>query len=749
MMPALAAPAARQGATGGPQRIRTALSLCAAIAVAQGILWLGRRSGTTPWWMTAIYPVFFFAAAARCFRTARQLNFHERRGWMYFTLGCLSFGAADLTWIIYQVYFDVYLPSPSLADLGYVAAPIFLILGIGYCRSQTRGTWLDRVQIGNLGIIASSILLSYTFLLQGFKQAQLPTLTAVFGVSYGILDLSLALFGFITVFSHLWGRQRLVMMLVLFALIANAAADLHYSYTLARGGYDPSHAVTVFYIAVAALFYWAASEREALGAGIDVIELTAEAEERAKQWETLFPSIAVAGVLVVAFIFREGLTSGMLPYFAAFSILFVISLTARNWWGHQMEVELRRKALSSTANLQAANDELQREMKTRVRVEEELRHSQKMDALGQLTGGVAHDFNNLLAVILGNLEIAEQSERIDSALREQLREAIEAADQGAALTQRLLTLSRKQLLRPQVIEVSALLQSMQNLLERSLGEQIRVDLSEVDSSLRCLADRAQLEGALLNLAINSRDAMPSGGTLSIRAYSVTLDGSCTTQHSDAQAEKYVAIAIRDTGIGIAPDIVDKVFEPFFTTKDVNEGTGLGLSMVYGFAEQSGGRVAIDSEVGGGTEVRIYLPISEVPPRKVECEEDVERYKGRGEVVLVVEDDVAVRTLVIRLVGGLGYTVIAAKNAEEALAALTSNERIDLLLSDVVLPGGTSGRDLAREVENRRPEARVLLMSGYAEKVLERGKPLEPDEQVLHKPFRKIELARRIRARLDA
>jgi signal transduction histidine kinase len=653
-----------------------------------------------------------------------------------------------LIWGIYDSFSHVYLPTPFLADVGYVAAPIFAMAGVWHLRVRAPTAWLDRVQIGNLGVILSSILLAYAFLFYGFMRAPVPTFTAAIGISYGVLDLSVALFGFVVVFSHLWSRKRLAVMLILFALLANGAGDVYYSYSLVDEGYDPTGPMNLVNLLVAAFFYWAAFERDALGAGAEVDRLAPEAEERAKQWETLLPSIAVAAVLAVAFVFREGLTAGMLPYVAVACFVFVISLAVRNWWGHQVEAELRLQALASQTDVERANRELREEMEARRRVEEELRQAHKMEALGHLTGGVAHDFNNLLAVILGNIEIAGQSDRLDTAVREHLREAIEAADRGAALTQRLLALSRRQALRAEPIEVGALLHGMRNLLERSLGERIRVDLGDDATPLHCVADRAQLEGTLLNLAVNARDAMPDGGTLSIRASRVAVDEACAASHPGAQPGEYVAISMRDTGTGIAADILDRVFEPFFTTKDVDEGTGLGLSMAYGFAKQSGGYLAIDSAVGEGTEVRIHLPLAEASLPALEGDTGAGDCRGRGESVLVVEDDAAVRRLVVALLDELGYRVRTAGDGEEALAALESAPSVDLLLSDVVLPGGLSGRELAREVAERQPPVKVLLMSGYAQTVLETEGPLGPGEVLLYKPFRKVELARGIRAVLD-
>jgi CheY-like chemotaxis protein len=294
-----------------------------------------------------------------------------------------------------------------------------------------------------------------------------------------------------------------------------------------------------------------------------------------------------------------------------------------------------------------------------------------------------------------------------------------------------------------------LLNGMRSLLERSLGETIRIEIGEGETSLYCLADRVQLEGVILNLAINARDAMADGGTLSIRASHITLDGKRAVEHAEAGAETHVVIAIRDTGVGIPAEILGKVFEPFFTTKDVGEGTGLGLSMAYGFAKQSGGHVEIDSTAGEGTEVRVHLPVAEAPSEALEIDGDTAGPRGRGESVLVVEDEAAVRKLVVAFLEELNYAVHTVEDGAEALIALESMPSVDLLLSDVVLPGKLSGREVAREVRRRRPQVRVLLMSGYAEKVLNKDGPLEPDEAFLPKPFRKVDLARKVRLVLDS
>jgi signal transduction histidine kinase len=733
----------------GRRRIGTVALIVLAIAAGEFLMWLGSDAESTPWWVSVVYPLFFLVASFRCFRAARRLKAAERKAWMYFGLGSLSFSCAELAWGTYNSLLGISLPSPSIADIGYFAAPTFFGIGVWHWRARTPTAWLSRVQLGNLGIIFSSVLLAYLFLFYGFMQAPVPTFTALIGLSYGVLDTSVAFFAVVVVYLHLWSRRRLATMLILFALIANAGSDVYYSYSLVNDGYDTSGPMNILYLLVASFVIWAAFEQDQLGDGSQYRELRPDVEDRAKQWETLLPASAVAAVLVVAFVFRAGMRAEMLPYIAAVSAVFVISLALRNWSGHRMETQLRMQAMASEENLQRTNRELRSAMQIRAQIEEELRQSQKMEALGHLTGGVAHDFNNLLAVILGNLELAERSEAATPALRELLGDAMDAASRGATLTQRLLALSRKQELQPESIDVFALLDDMRSLLERSLGEQIEVKLGEKHAELYCTADRSQLEGAILNLAINARDAMSSGGTLSIDAVRVPVDEIQAADYAELSADGYVAISIRDTGVGIPQAVLDRVFEPFFTTKDLGEGTGLGLSMVYGFAKQSGGHVEIDSADGSGTEVRLYLPSSDASPRKREGDEDTDPHRGCGESVLVLEDESALRRLIVTHLENLGYSVVPVANGREALSAIESMESIDLLLSDVMLPGGISGLEVAAEMKRRRPEAKILMMSGYAKEILTGENPLEPGDALLGKPFQLTELARKVRVLLDA
>ncbi len=378
-------------------------------------------------------------------------------------------------------------------------------------------------------------------------------------------------------------------------------------------------------------------------------------------------------------------------------------------------------------------------------VETQLRQAQKMEAVGRLTGGLAHDFNNLLAVIQGNAELlADRIGDVDHSAQTILR----AAERGAELTQRLLAFSRQQPLHPQAIDLSALIGDISDLLARTLGETVEITIGGSPNLWRALVDQSQMENALINLAINARDAMPGGGMLTIDCSNVRLDENYTAWDPGALPGDYVLLAVSDTGVGMSGEVQAQVFEPFFTTKDLGQGTGLGLSMVYGFAKQSGGHIAIVSEVGRGTTVKLYLPRSKsVAPAKL-TENSNELLRGRGEMVLVIEDDDGVRGLAVKMLENLGYRASAVADAAEGLHALAKKERVDLVLSDVVLPGGMNGPDFAEEARRHYPDLKIIFMSGYPDKLGRSGGPLGPGVVLLNKPFRRKQLARELREALD-
>lgn len=369
--------------------------------------------------------------------------------------------------------------------------------------------------------------------------------------------------------------------------------------------------------------------------------------------------------------------------------------------------------------------------------------AQKMEALGKLTGGVAHDFNNVLQVLRGNLELLESKYGRDNWSAERLGKAIDAVDRGAKLASQLLAYGRQQPLAPLVINPARQLRVLDDLLRRALGETIEIESVVAGGLWNILVDPHQLENVILNLAINARDAMPDGGKLTLELANATLDDEYVSTVPEVSAGQYVMLAVTDTGTGMSREVMERAFDPFFSTKPEGEGTGLGLSMAYGFVRQSGGHIKLYSEIGEGTTVKIYLPRStdtavEFPPR------------ARGsvthgeETILVVEDDPQVRSTVVELLTGLGYAVLKANDAAQALAVVASGVHIDLLFTDVVMPGSLRSPDMARQASQTLPGLKVLFTSGYTQNAIVHGGRLEPGVELLSKPYSREQLATKVR-----
>jgi PAS domain S-box-containing protein len=388
-----------------------------------------------------------------------------------------------------------------------------------------------------------------------------------------------------------------------------------------------------------------------------------------------------------------------------------------------------------------------RDLTEKQAAEAQLRHAQKMDAVGQLTGGVAHDFNNILTVITGTIGILEEAVADQPQLAAVAKLIDEAAERGANLTKHLLAFARKQPLQPVELDVNALVLESAKLLHPTLGENIEITPLLAEDAWTALADPNQLTTAVLNLAINARDAMPNGGKLALETGNVFLDENYAGMHSEVIPGNYVMIAVSDTGAGIPAALLERVFEPFFTTKEVGRGTGLGLSMVFGFVKQSGGHIKIYSEEGHGTSVKIYLPRAtglQQTPAEARVSANIE---GGNETVLVVEDDALVRRYVMTQIESLGYTTLEAANASDALRIIDDVPAIDLLFTDVIMPGPMNGRQLVDEALNRRPGLKTLYTSGYTENAIVHHGRLDSGVLLLAKPYRKSELARMIRLAL--
>ena len=403
--------------------------------------------------------------------------------------------------------------------------------------------------------------------------------------------------------------------------------------------------------------------------------------------------------------------------------------------------------------VQLRTQRLYAEINRRAAAEEALRQSQKLDAIGHLTGGVAHDFNNLLTIILGNLEAAQRqleswTDGAQIKLSRRLENAMHGAQRAATLTKRLLAFSRQQPLNPALLDVNRVLNGLSDFLRRALGEDVSLEIVGGGGVWPVEADAAELEAAILNLAVNARDAMPEGGKLTIEASNSYLDDNYCRQNADVQPGQYVQIGVTDTGSGMGKDVIERAFEPFFTTKESGQGTGLGLSQVYGFVKQSGGHVKIYSEAGEGTTIKIYLPHFFGRASAAEEKAAAPRRGRSGESVLVVEDDSDVRDYVVETLASLGYKVFEAGEAESALRLLDENPSVHLLLTDVVMPG-MNGRKLAEEARLRRPDLKILYMTGYSRNAIMHQGRLDNGVDLLQKPISSEQLASAVRKMLDA
>src|SRR5450631_3835883 len=443
----------------------------------------------------------------------------------------------------------------------------------------------------------------------------------------------------------------------------------------------------------------------------------------------------IKGVLAVMSL---GITAGLLRLRPRLRTLPTRIQVERAYAALEEEIRQRRKAEAMVQPFQEIEA-----------TETQVRQAQKMEAIGQLTGGVAHDFNNILTVITGTIEILGEAVK-DSPHLAQITDMIgAAAARGADLAKHLLAFSRRQPLQPRSTDVNALVVDVARLLRPTLGEQIEIESMLAYDSAPALIDPSQLSTAVLNLALNARDAMPNGGKLTLETKNVVLDENYAGMNNEVNPGNYIMIAVSDTGEGIPTNLLDNVFEPFFTTKDVGKGSGLGLSMVYGFVKQSNGHIKIYSEEGLGTTVKLYLPQATDVADALPADAGISRLARGDESVLIVEDDGLVREYVVTQIGNLGYHTLAASNASEALALINGPERIDLLFTDVIIPGGMNGRQLATEAVRQRPGLKVLYTSGYTENAIVHHGRLDAGVLLLPKPYLSSDLARMIRTALTS
>lgn len=402
-----------------------------------------------------------------------------------------------------------------------------------------------------------------------------------------------------------------------------------------------------------------------------------------------------------------------------------------------LNATLEDQVVARTAQLSEANTKLREEMALRERSEEQMRQMQKMEAVGQLTGGIAHDFNNMMAVVISSLRLMQRHlERGDTKVQEYIDGALRGAERAASLTRRLLAFSRQQPLSPETVDANKLIAGMEDVLRRTIPASIQIETVFAGGLWRTRADAQGLESALINLAVNARDAMPDGGKLTIETSNAFLDEAYAAGHAEVTVGQHVMLAVTDTGSGMAPEVINRVFDPFFTTKPTGEGTGLGLSQVYGFIKQSGGHVKIYSEVGVGTTVKLYLPrlvSSKETETDAKAAVAVANQEGQGQVVLVVEDDTDVRRLTVEMLEELNYVALSADGGARAMAIMETSPQIALLLTDIVMPD-MNGRVLAEEAVKQRPGLKVLFTTGYTRNAIVHNGVLDQGVHLIVKPF---------------
>jgi signal transduction histidine kinase/ActR/RegA family two-component response regulator len=438
--------------------------------------------------------------------------------------------------------------------------------------------------------------------------------------------------------------------------------------------------------------------------------------------------------------------------FYVFTVTVIVGLIQGMIWASERQrasdEALRRLNAELEARVAERTAALTTEMAERSAAETQLRQMQKMESVGQLTGGIAHDFNNMLAIVIGSLDLARR--RLSGAEHPQVSQCLDNAREGAqraaVLTARLLAFSRQQPLAPQLLDPNKLVGGMSELLRRTLGENIHVETVLAGGLWRTFADPAQLESAIINLAINARDAMPTGGKLTIETANSDLDERYARAHAEVEPGQYVLISVSDTGIGMAPEVVERAFDPFYTTKRAGKGTGLGLSQVFGFVKQSGGHVKIYSEIGRGTTVKVYLPRHLGAANTTLADETEKAALPLGTpdtIVLVVEDEEPVRHMTVDALRELGYTVVQASDGNQALQQVQCQPRIDVMFTDIVMPDMT-GRELVDQARKSRPDLKVLYTTGYTRNAVVHNGVLDRDVAFLPKPFTLEQLAAKIR-----
>jgi signal transduction histidine kinase len=690
-------------------------------------------------WADMSWTIAALVVGLKSLFTAEKQRGLYRTAWTLWGLGCLSWFLGMLVWDYLELVKKVVTPFPSFSDIGYLTFTLFFIGGMFYYRSSVPTVPITLAEVGNLGIILCTlVIVEQIILFKPLKASSESWFYQVTAVMYPVLYISAFLFGLVCFWLYVRGGQRKVLLLILLGIAVHAFVNTLYAYSLLGKTYEAGAYFDIYWIIGFAFIYWAASEQDDVKDGTaHVSEQQQQVERWSGEWEAFIPAVALLFILFVGFLFRKDLDTSLLYCIFPAGIVWILFLAIKGWWDHRLERMQFQGRLHAVEALQQS--------------QEQLRQAQKMEAIGRLSGGIAHDFNNLLTAIQGYGEILEERLDPNHPLKRYAGEILKAAEMGATLTRQLLVFSRRQVSDVVVLDLNEVIRNMEAMLQRIVGEDIRLVVLLHPSPACIKTDRGQMEQVIMNLVINARDAMPNGGQIKIETSHVDPGEDRfprNPDHDELRAISHVMLSVSDGGIGMDKEIQSHIFEPFFTTKDSKRGTGFGLSTVYAIVKQCGGQIQVFSEPGWGTAFNIYFPkveeSSEVDPRG----EVGERTSTGLETILVVEDDPVLRDLIRESLRIRGYRVLEAGQGQEALERfLNYPESISLLVTDVVMPG-MNGPALVQKLLPCRPGMKVLFISGYTGEASDHMKIMEWEVPFLQKPFTPSSLARKVREVLD-
>jgi len=840
------------------------IGLSVAVLIAAWILQLSNQKLISNFWSSILYPAFYAVSGWRCFQTSRGSTANEKKAWICFASACFSLCWAELVWGYYVVYEEITIPTPSVADIGYLLFPVLMIGGIWFYSLLHNGKTLSQTQTGDFGITFSVVFLAHVLLFQSQIMITSSLVAIIIQILYGIGIVTALCISFIAIGLHVTGKKRRILILITLFLAGIVAMNFIYSYALINFEYTTDLPINTIYFISITLFYFAAYEED----NLLIDEVTEEKQrlsfEWAKQFETLIPAVAITLLIIEALMFSDALNEYSIPYLYLGGAMFVASLGYRSWWGHRINVLLHDEALRSKDNLQKLNHDLLNNKKrlqlaleanesgtwdwnlktdkihfdsnwhkligylpeetninlnnweqlihpddlpehnkiydlyvnnqiatneTEYRIkhkdghyiwindrgkfvewdkngeplrmigvdtnitsrkmqEEIVLQSQKVDALGKLTGGVAHDFNNLLGIILGYSQLLKTSGDYTPNQINYIEQIYKASERGANLTKKLLSFTSRQAYEAKKINLKSLILQQQDMLQKTLTVRIKLVFDFAEEVWPVFLSESELEDAILNMSINAMHAMAdedSEARLTISISNQKLS-KVDAQPLGLKAGNYVLLSLSDTGCGMDQATKERAFDPFYSTKG-NKGTGLGLSQVFGFVERSNGAVKIISQPEHGSQFLIYLPrFYDNRDEVLQDRANKDAVCGGTETILLVDDEAALLDLLAYMLSQQGYHILTASSGRRALQIL-EKEQVDLIMTDIIMPE-MDGYELSKIVQNNYSEVKIQLLSGFADA----QKPDKIDEKlaqnIIYKPFKAEVMLHKIRDLLD-